>query len=81
MIRSIDCSINRWKFSERELHIDNMAEVIGTHSCVIIFDRGYPSAEFFIDLMERQQKFLVRLSASTFKQEQKQMKNEYSGAN
>jgi hypothetical protein len=75
----VDCSINRWKFSEREqaiLHIDNMLEVIGAHPCVIIFDRGYPSGEFFIDLMERQQKFLVRLSAATFKQEQKQMKND-----
>ncbi len=75
----VDCSINRWKFSEREqalLHIDNMLEVIGTHPCVITFDRGYPSAEFFIDLMERQQKFLVRLSSTTFKQEQKQMKND-----
>jgi hypothetical protein len=75
----VDCSINRWKFSEREqalLHIDNMLEVIGNHRCVIILDRGYPSAEFFIDLMERQQKFLVRLSASTFKQEQKQMRND-----
>lgn len=77
----IDCGINRWKFSEREqalLHIDNMLEVIGTHPCVIIFDRGYPSAEFFIDLMERQQKFLARLSGTTFKQEQKQMKNDDS---
>jgi hypothetical protein len=75
----VDCSINRWKFSEREqtlLHIDNMLEVIGSHRCVIILDRGYPSAEFFIDLMERQQKFLVRLSASTFKQEQKKMSSE-----
>ncbi len=77
----VDCSINRWKFSEREqalLHIDNMLEVVGTHPCVFIFDRGYPSAEFFIDLMERKQKFLVRLSATTFKQEQKQMKSDDS---
>jgi len=72
----IDCSINRWKFSEREqalLHIDNMKEVIGDHPSVIIFDRGYPAGEFFIDLMERQQRFLVRLSPTTFKKEQKQM--------
>jgi hypothetical protein len=75
----VDCSINRWKFSEREqalLHIDNVAEVTGDHPCVIIFDRGYPSAEFFINLLERRQKFLVRLSATTFKQEQKQMEND-----
>jgi hypothetical protein len=72
----IDCRLNRWKFSEREqalLHIDNMMEVIGDHQSVIIFDRGYPAGEFFIDLMERQQGFLVRLSPYTFKKEQKQM--------
>jgi hypothetical protein len=75
----IDCSINRWKFSEREqalLHIDHMLEVIGAHPSVIVFDRGYPSGELIIDLMERRQKFLVRLSATTFKQEQKQMNND-----
>jgi hypothetical protein len=75
----VDCSINRWKFSEREqalLHIDNMFEVTGTHPCVFIFDRGYPSAEFIIDLMERKQKFLIRLPATTFKEEQKQMKSD-----
>ncbi|HSW35824.1 MAG TPA: hypothetical protein VLH18_04380 [Candidatus Limnocylindrales bacterium] len=52
----IDCSINRWKFGEREqarIHMDNMREVIGTHPCVIIFDRSYPSGEFFLDLIER----------------------------
>ncbi len=72
----IDCRINRWKFGEREqalLHIDNMMDVIGEHPSVIIFDRGYPAGEFFIDLMERQQRFLVRLSPNTFKKEQKQM--------
>lgn len=72
----IDCSINRWKFGEREqalIHMNNMREVIGTHPCVIIFDRGYPSGEFFLDLIERQQKFLVRLLSTTFKKEQSQM--------
>jgi hypothetical protein len=75
----VDCSINRWKFNEREqalVHIDNKLEVMGTHPSVIILDRGYPSGEFFIELMERQQKFLFRLSATNFKQEQKQMKND-----
>jgi hypothetical protein len=75
----VDCSINRWKFDERgqaRVHIDNMPKVIGTHPSVIIFDRGYPSGEFFIELMERQQKFLFRLSSFAFKQEQKQMKND-----
>lgn len=72
----IDCSTNRWKFNEREqalIHMDNMREVIDAHPCVIIFDRGYPSGEFFLDLIERQQKFLVRLLSTTFKKEQSQM--------
>ena len=72
----IDCSINRWKFGEREqalIHMNNMWEVIGAHPCVIIFDRGYPSGEFFLDLIERQQKFLARLLLTTFKKEQTQM--------
>ena len=72
----VDCSINRWKFSEREqalFHMDNMSEVIGKQPCLLIFDRGYPSGEFFIDLMERQLKFIVRLLSSTFKKELKQM--------
>lgn len=75
----IDSSINRFKFSEREqalFHIDNMREVIGEHLSVIIFDRGYPSGEFFIELIERQQKILVRLPSVTFKKEQKQMKHD-----
>ncbi|MNW51069.1 Transposase DDE domain protein [compost metagenome] len=75
----IDCTINRNNCSEREqalLHIDNMHEVTGGHPSIVIFDRGYPSAEFFIDLMERQQKFIVRLPSTTFKQEQQQMKSD-----
>ncbi|MDY6826986.1 MAG: transposase [Bacillota bacterium] len=72
----IDCSINRWKFGEREqarLHMDNMMDVIGAHPCVIIFDRSYPSGEFFLDLIERHQKFLFRLLSTTFKKELNQM--------
>ncbi len=75
----IDCSINRFKFSEREqalLHIDNMHEVIGKHKSLVIFDRGYPSGELFIELIGKQQKFLARLSSTTFKREQQQMRTE-----
>ncbi len=75
----VDCSINRRKFNERGqvlVHIDNKFEVTGTHPSVIILDRGYPSGELFIELMERQQKFLFRLSATDFKQEQIQMKSD-----
>lgn len=70
----IDCSINVCKFSERKqalFHIDHMVDVIGNHPSVIVFDRGYPAGEFFIDLMDRKQKFLVRLTLTSLKQELK----------
>ncbi|MEW5785068.1 MAG: IS4 family transposase [Bacillota bacterium] len=72
----IDGSINRWKFDERKqalAHIDNISEVVGHHPCVFVFDRGYPSGELFIELIERQTKFLVRLGLTSFKKEQNQM--------
>lgn len=75
----IDCTISGNHCSEREqvlLHMDNMREVIGGHRSIVIFDRGYPSAEFFINLMERQQKFIVRLPSTTFKKEQQQMESD-----
>lgn len=77
----VDSSINVYRFSEREqalLHIDHMSEVIGNHRSVVVFDRGYPAGEFFIDLMDRKQKFLVRLTSTSFKQEIKQMKTDDS---
>jgi hypothetical protein len=75
----VDCSINRLNFNERGqvlVHMDNKLEVTGTHPSVIVLDRGYPSGELFIELMERQQKFLFRLSSSDFKKEQQQMKSD-----
>ncbi|MEC0232668.1 IS4 family transposase [Paenibacillus alba] len=75
----IDCTINRNNCSEREqalLHIDNMREITGGHLSIVITDRGYPSGEFFIDLLEREQKFIVRLPSTMFKQEQQQMESD-----
>lgn len=75
----VDSSINRWKFSERNqslIHIDNMREVIGDNSSIVIYDHGYPSGELLVELLGRQQKFLMRLSSTTFKKEQLQMDND-----
>jgi len=69
----IDCTINKWKFSEREqalLHIDKCNSITGEKPRILIFDRGYPSGEFFIDLMERNESFLIRIGATVFKKEQ-----------
>ena len=72
----IDMNPLQGKFNERTeaiLHIDNSADVIGAKPCIYVFDRGYPSGEFFLDLLEREVKFLVRLGSSSFKREQKGM--------
>lgn len=69
----IDCTINKWKFSERNqalLHIDKCNSITGEKPRIVIFDRGYPSGEFFIDLMERNESFLIRIGATVFKKEQ-----------
>ncbi|MBA3063189.1 MAG: IS4 family transposase [Atribacteria sp.] len=69
----IDCTINKWKFSERNqalLHIDKCNSITGKKPRIVIFDRGYPSGEFFIDLMERNESFLIRIGATVFKKEQ-----------
>jgi len=69
----IDCTINKWKFSERKqalLHIDKCNSITGEKPRIVIFDRGYPSGEFFIDLMERNESFLIRIGATVFKKEQ-----------
>lgn len=69
----IDCTINKWKFSERNqalLHIDKCSSITGEKPRIVIFDRGYPSGEFFIDLMERNESFLIRIGATVFKKEQ-----------
>ena len=72
----IDCTINKWKFSERNqalLHIDKCNSITGEKPRIVIFDRGYPSGEFFIDLMERNESFLIRIGATVFKKEQLSM--------
>jgi len=46
----IDCTINKWKFSERKqalLHIDKCDSITGEKPRIVIFDRGYPSGGIF----------------------------------
>lgn len=72
----IDLHTATCKFDERAeaiYHIDRSAEVIGSHPCIYIFDRGYPSEVFFLDLLERQQSFIVRLGTASFRREQTAM--------
>lgn len=53
-----------------------MIEIIGKEKILIIFDRNYPSIEFFYWLEKRNIKFLMRLRGKDYKEEKQQMKQE-----
>ena len=72
----IDVNTASCKFNERTealAQIEQTSEVTGDKQCIYLFDRGYPSGEFFLDLMERKVNFLVRLGSVSFKREQRGM--------
>jgi len=75
----IDMKTGPCKLNEREeaiLHIEQVPKVIGERKSIYIFDRGYPSGEFFLDLLERNKPFLVRLGSVSFKKEQQSMESD-----
>ena len=75
----VDVEINKYSASEIELakrNIEKMIEIIGKEKILIIFDRNYPSIEFFYWLEKRNIKFLMRLRGKDYKEEKQQMKQE-----
>ena len=75
----IDMKTNMCKFDERTealYHVDRATEVIGKLPRIYVFDRGYPSGPFLIDMMERGELFIIRLPSAVFKKEQKSMKTD-----
>lgn len=75
----LDCTINHYKFSERdqaEAHIEKIPALLKDQPYVVMLDRGYPSSFFFMNRLERNEKFVVRLSSSDFRQEQQRMRTE-----
>ena len=74
----IDMKTTMCKFDERceaLCHVDRASEVIGNLPRIYIFDRGYPSGTFLIDMMNRGERFIIRLPSTVFKKEQKSMKS------
>ncbi|MBT9132425.1 MAG: hypothetical protein DDT33_00941 [Firmicutes bacterium] len=72
----MDCTMNHYKFSESdqaEVHIEKIPSILKDQPYVVILDRGYPSSCFFMNRLERNEKFVVRLSSTDFRQEQKDM--------
>ena len=75
----VDVEIDKYSASEIELakrNIEKMIEIIGKEKILIIFDRNYPSIEFFYWLEKRNIKFLMRLRGKDYKEEKQQMKQE-----
>ena len=75
----IDMSINECKFDERKAaveHLKNSREIIGDKKTILVADRGYPGANFLLDLMEMDQYFAIRLGSAHYKREIQSMKSE-----
>lgn len=75
----VDVQIDRYATSEIELakkNIEKMLEIIGKEKILIIFDRNYPSIEFFYWLEKRNIKFLMRLQKKQYKEEKEKMTQE-----
>lgn len=74
----LDACLNRFKHSERDsarAHIQNTGEQF-PQKHIYIFDRGYPSAEFLMELMDQGLYFLCRLGSKTFQREQNALSSE-----
>lgn len=72
----LDVIVDKCTSGEIELakaNIEQAMKVIGTQKLLIIFDRAYPSLEFFIWLEKRNIKYLVRLKKKDYKKEKSQM--------
>ena len=70
----IDMKTTMCKFDERceaLCHVDRASEVIGNLPRIYIFDRGYPSGPFLIDMMNRGERFIIRLPSTVFKKRTK----------
>lgn len=75
----VDVQIDRYDSSEIELakkNIERMLEIVGSEKILNVFDRGYPSIEFFYWLEKRNIKFLMRLKKHHYKEEKENMEQE-----
>jgi hypothetical protein len=74
----IDAQINKYTASEKELglrNILNMVNLLPDEKVMIIFDRGYVSAELMLILTELQITFLCRVPKGRYEKEKKIMQS------
>ena len=75
----IDSIISPLKIGEERLafeNIENASEIIDMGKSIIIFDRYYASTELFMQLIEKNSKFIFRLKENYYKKERKKMKSD-----
>ena len=76
----LDVSINPYKYSEHSSALKHLAAVNqllpedAKYLC--IFDRGYAGIRIIDQIMDRHQKFLIRLTTNSFNREQEQLSSE-----
>lgn len=74
----LDSDITKYKSDERAYairHINHIEKILpDTSKKLYIMDRGYPSLELIIHLIEMGAEFAIRLPKKTFKREQQSMK-------
>lgn len=74
----LNVQINRTDSNEINLAKENIVEgnkIIGKNKEILIFDRNYPSMEFFNWLEENEKKFVMRLSSNDYIKERESMKS------
>jgi hypothetical protein len=55
-------------------NIENASKIINLEKAIVVFDRAYASTELFLQLIEKNSKFIFRLKNSDYKKERKHMK-------
>jgi Transposase DDE domain. len=75
----LDTEIEKYKFSELKLaerHLVKAKELVGDFPIISVMDRGYNSLATLYESTSNGDKFVIRLTKSTFKAEQQMMKND-----
>lgn len=76
----LDVSIQSFKYSERKSaskHLNEVQKIVPNQSKYLtIFDRGYAGIKLIDQMIDAEQKFLMRLPNNVFKREQNQLNSE-----
>jgi hypothetical protein len=75
----IDSSIGNIDVGERKLaieHINNASQIVDLTQSILIYDRGYPSIEMFMTVMEENSNFIFRLPCNFYEKERNMMQTD-----